>query len=429
MNCVASELVMDMRELKGLEIAARTKLVFADGAWMVPSQSSTTVKYRVTLNPVGCTCDDFSLRQQPCKHVHAARLVQERDHGGRAPIMDMDAIPVRPTYKQVWSAYNLAQSTEKDRFQVLLNDLCRGIQEPERPTKPGPKPHLLRDVVFAAALKIYVGFSSRRSSCDFDEAHRRGFTTKSIPGMKVNSFLENAELTPILKMLIAQSARPLRIVEQDFAIDSTGFSSSKFETWYDQKYGVTRRKCAWVKAHVAVGVKTNVVTAVRILDKDAGDCPQYDPLTKQTAENFTIREMSADKAYSSLEAFELVAGFGGTAYIPFKSNATGGVGGLFEKMFHYFQFRREEFLTHYHKRSNVESTFSAVKRKFGDAVRSKTETAMVNEVLCKFLCHNICCLIQEQCELGIEPVFWQNEATPVASQADTQSTRLIRNLA
>jgi hypothetical protein len=33
---------------------------------------------------------------------------------------------------------------------------------------------------------------------------------------------------------------------------------------------------------------------------------------------------------------------------------------------------------------------------------------MKNEVLCKFLCHNICVVIQSQCELGIEPVFWDN---------------------
>jgi transposase len=65
----------------------------------------------------------------------------------------------------------------------------------------------------------------------------------------------------------------------------------------------------------------------------------------------------------------------------------------------------KEFLQHYHKRSNVESTFSMIKAKFGDAVRSKTDTAMVNEVLCKIVCHNICCLIQETHELGIDPQF------------------------
>ena len=64
-------------------------------------------------------------------------------------------------------------------------------------------------------------------------------------------------------------------------------------------------------------------------------------------------------------------------------------------MFHHFSLRREDFLAHYHKRSNVESAFSMIKAKFRDNVRSKTPVAMVNEVLCKLICHNICVLIQE----------------------------------
>jgi len=39
-------------------------------------------------------------------------------------------------------------------------------------------------------------------------------------------------------------------------------------------------------------------------------------------------------------------------------------------------------------------------------LRSKTETAQINEVLCKVLCHNVCCLIQFMYELGVEPSFW-----------------------
>src|SRR5438094_6133526 len=180
-------------------------------------------------------------------------------------------------------------------------------------------------------------------------------------------------------------------------------------------------KCLWVKAHIASGVKTNVVAAVRILDKDAADCPQFVPLVKQTRRHFQIGEVSADKAYSSLENFEAVAECGGQAFIAFKVNATGGVGGLFERAFHYFQFCREEFLAHYHKRSKVESVFSAIKRKFGDAVRSRTDAAMVNEVLCKILAHNLCCLILAQCELGIEAEFWTgkpNTLPPVVGAID-----------
>jgi hypothetical protein len=37
---------------------------------------------------------------------------------------------------------------------------------------------------------------------------------------------------------------------------------------------------------------------------------------------------------------------------------------------------------------------------------SKTDVAMINEVLCKIVCHNICCLIQEAHELGIGTEFW-----------------------
>ncbi len=149
--------------------------------------------------------------------------------------------------------------------------------------------------------------------------------------------------------------------------------------------------------------------AVRILDRDAADGPQFSPLVQETARNFTIGEVSADKAYASLANFEAVAGCGGTLYTDFRSNTTGAVGGLFEKAFHYFSFKKEEYMSHYHKRSNVESTFSAIKRKFGDSVRSKTETACVNEVICKLICQNLTCLIQAQIELGLEPIFWKAE--------------------
>ena len=41
-----------------------------------------------------------------------------------------------------------------------------------------------------------------------------------------------------------------------------------------------------------------------------------------------------------------------------------------------------------------------MKAKFGDALRSKRDSALVNELLCKVLRHNICVLIQSMYELG-----------------------------
>jgi hypothetical protein len=59
----------------------------------------------------------------------------------------------------------------------------------------------------------------------------------------------------------------------------------------------------------------------------------------------------------------------------------------------------------YHKRSNVESVFSMIKRKHGESVRSKSKTGQINEAFCKILCHNLCVLIQSMYELGLELTF------------------------
>jgi hypothetical protein len=52
------------------------------------------------------------------------------------------------------------------------------------------------------------------------------------------------------------------------------------------------------------------------------------------------------------------------------------------------------------------SMFSMFKAKFGERLRSKIETAQVNELPCKILCHNLCCLISSMYELGVDPTFW-----------------------
>ena len=160
-----------------------------------------------------------------------------------------------------------------------------------------------------------------------------------------------------------------------------------------------------MKAHICTGTKTNVVTAVEIHGPNEYDANQLPALVSNTTKNFQMAEVSADKGYSVLACHNAIAAVGAKPFIMFKDNATGGVGGLFRKMFHFFQFKREEFLTHYHRRSNVESTVMMVKAKFGDSVRSKSEVAAKNEVLAKIVCHNICCLISAMYELGIEPAF------------------------
>lgn len=86
---------------------------------------------------------------------------------------------------------------------------------------------------------------------------------------------------------------------------------------------------------------------------------------------------------------------GAVPYIPFRSNATGTSRGssTWRKMYHYFMYNQKEFMQHYHKRSNVETTMHMIKTEFGGNLRSKEKTSQVNELLAKVLCHNICVVI------------------------------------
>ena len=120
-----------------------------------------------------------------------------------------------------------------------------------------------------------------------------------------------------------------------------------------------------------------------------------------------------------------IVSVGAEPFVAFTANAKGNSKSpLWNKLFHYFQMNRDEFLTQYHRRSNVESTFSAMKRKFGDTIRSKTPVAQRNELLLKVLCHNIVCVIHEMHESGAVAMFPALAPTcpktlPAAQQAIT----------
>jgi len=131
-------------------------------------------------------------------------------------------------------------------------------------------------------------------------------------------------------------------------------------------------------------------------------------LVNESRKNFDIKELARDKAYLSRTNLEALDKLGIMPYIPFRSNSVRRAYGsaIWKRMYNYFAMNQEAFLEHYHRRSSIESAFFMIKSKFGDSVRSKTEIACTNEILLKVLCHNLCVVIQEMFELGIEPKFF-----------------------
>ena len=405
------------REQRGLVIAATSKLQKSGDRWFVPSQSGHRgTYYTVKPDPTKpfCSCPDFTARQQTCKHIFAVEIVTKREYTNDGETQTLtETVTVKKTYRQEWTAYNRAQTHEKERFLSLLNELCKGVEEPiqsfGRPRIP------LADVIFASTFKVYSTFSGRRFSSDLRDAHGKGYLTRAPHYTSISRYLENPTLTPFLKQLIEISSLPLQTVESDFAVDSSGFTTCRFVQWTKAKYTDPKlmEKHNWIKVHLMCGVKTNIVTSIEITDAHANDCPQFKALVKSTARNFAMSQVSADKAYLSSDNLQTVVDNNAQPFIPFKANSTTGESRhseIWKRAFHYYSFNQERFMASYHKRSNVESTFSMIKAKFGDRLRSKTRTAQINEALCKVLAHNLCCVIQSIYELGIEPTFWEEAA-------------------
>ena len=426
-NLVAeSKPVLSAREERGRQIAQMGGIKQIGSRYAVPSQSGGASAYLVDIVEERCNCPDWELRRQSCKHIHAVyySIAFGADVDAEGVVTETATVTVkRTTFKRDWGKYNDAQFAEGAYVERLLRALCEGIEEPARKPGPGRKPIPLKDAAFAAVAKVYSLKSQRRVQSDLADSVEKGNLGRAWNFNAISNFLGEESSTEILINLIEESAKPLAAIENgQFAIDSTGFSTVTYDRWFDQKHGKLRAAHPWVKLHVAVGTVTHAITGVKVSPE--GDCPQLPALLAQTMKNFTVREMSADKAYGSKDNLETLDRFGVEAFIPFKVNAAMDPKcEVWSRQLAEFLFNQDKFLPHYHRRSNVETVMMMLKSKLGGAVRSKSPVAQMNEVLAKCLLHNLCCLVHAIFTAGLAPKFWQ-DATPEPVPVPTKRPNL-----
>lgn len=403
------------RIARGKAIAARLSSVnrVDNLVWSVPSETGVG-RYRVSLDGErwSCTCRDFAARRcEPCKHIFAViELTLPTDKAESAP-------PRRRHYTQDWAAYDRGQTQETKLLGAFLHDLLDTVAElPRLPGSPGRPPISLRDSLYCTILKVHSGLSGRRAHGAYGVASGQGLLGQVPSYMVASRLLNRSDVTPILYRLVSLSALPLAGLEDGgiVAPDSTGIQTTSFGAWREVKHGEQRVK-RWLKLHALVGTKTHAVLRAVVGDEYSGDSVQLGPMLREAvAEGFNPSGIVADKGYLARENYELAGSMGIEPLIPFKANTVSNevnrIRGVknpasWEKAYHLFQANRAEFDQRYHRRSNVESVFSAIKRKFGENIRSKSKIAQVNEVLCKLIAYNLTVVIHEMYENGIAPQF------------------------
>lgn len=269
---------------------------------------------------------------------------------------------------------------------------------------------------FTIVYKVYGGISARRFVTDIRDLSAFGFIDTVMSFNSIFDHLKKESLTETLQRFIALTAAPFSHIEQNFAVDSTGFRIPKIHKWYDEKHGWRQRR-QWIKCHISVGVKSHIVAAVQVTPRQVGDSPVLPALTDATCDGFEVNEIAADGAYLSVKNLEHLDAAGIFPAIPFHVNHKPNshpADSVWRRMFYLFAMNSAEYREAINRQAQVESTFSMIKQKFGERIFSKDATAQVNEVLCKILCHNLCVIIYWLYQFGVEIPDGPNRQTGVS---------------
>lgn len=411
----------DAREERGRQLASSVKIKRVGRRWAVPSQTQPSERYLVNIEDAdaACTCPDFEQRRTVCKHQHAVLfwIAWGRNVGADGSVTETVTVKMkRKTYPQKdWSAYNASQHHEKEYFERLARALCAEIPQPPRKPGPGRNARLLRDLAFATLMKIYLMLSGRRMRTDLNACAAKGYLTHVGHENCVFNFLGDAATTPLFTSLVERSSASLRMIEAgQYAIDSTGFSTAVYDRWFSQKHGQLCSQNTWVKLHVMVGTVTHAVTSAVVTSRS--DDSQLPELLRRTLVHHDVRELSADKAYSTHDNHEVLERFGIEPYIAFQDHAVVNAKyPIWSRHLCEFLFNLDKFKQHYHRRSNVESTFDMIKARFGATVAMRRPTAQANEVLAKCVAHNLCCMVKAIFTAGLVPTFWPDALAALPS--------------
>lgn len=309
----------------------------------------------------------------------------------------------KQTYSQDWTNYNLATTEEKIiSLQILLELLDYRIIEQVK-IKAGRKSLPVKEQIICLFFQAYNGLSSRRIMSDLAMAKENDIISKQVHFNSITHYLRNPNLTRILKDLILWSGFPLKDTDPIMAVDSSGISTTMYGKWMDVRIASENKRRLFRKVHIINGTKTGIIASVDISEGYCGDSPYFRELVIEANKVYNIDVVTADKAYLSRENMAIADELGILPFIPFKENSKKNSKGvrIWRKMFDSFKLDNENYMNIYHHRSNVESCFHSIKRKFGFSIRAKDPVGQENEILMKCLCHNLSVLVHCMFELNI----------------------------
>ena len=225
-------------------------------------------------------------------------------------------------------------------------------------------------VVFKQKLKMtYRGIIEFLES---NEEARRMIGLKNIP--------DHSTLIKFLKRISASLLSSLlKIKEAEIiAVDSTGFETESMSYYYRTIHNAVKPRRHYAKLSIAIDAKKQFVLAEKIRRGPRNDNIDFKSVLKNLSAKFVV----ADKGYDSREnRYFVLRNMKAYPHIPRRITS----GATYERAGVKLKFNESI----YHQRSKVESVFSAIKRKYGSIIRSRSFESQKKEIICRLIAYNL----------------------------------------
>ena len=296
-------------------------------------------------------------------------------------------------------------------FFRILKDAVDFMVVEEEYKGNGRPPAYYGDILKSLCIKSYHNYSSWRTESELKIARAMGIIDEVYKRTTLMKYMQDEKITKMLHKLYRIIAQPIAPIELYFAADATGISNAYGNTRWIKirhtKEELKKRK-EYSKLNIMSGCKTNIIASAEITKGTVHESPYFKSLLDDTAKIFTVKEVMADAGYLSKDNVKAVTDIGAAPFIMGKKNVNVPMRGTMSSwgaMLRLWKKHQMYFAEHYHQRSNVESTFGALKRKFGDFCRCKKPESQENEILCKIVCFNATVLSEALLAYDLKPEF------------------------